>query len=233
VEAHDLNTNEWYTLPGLATVSTLLGGYDNPNCPPEYEPTTYYNAGRWHAFTGFSDIFYEEEMNLTLFAGHKIDLCFTYWTDDMVLERGWYIDDIRIPEIGFFDNAESGLNGWTIFSGWYIDTTPPVPPTNGAILSFAVEHYQSYSSGSLKAISTSYDVPVNTMDLTYAFAFTIAGDINGDHNVGYGDLVIMAVAYGSSSGGPAYKADADFDKDTNVDCHDLIILGRNYGKTAT
>jgi hypothetical protein len=43
----------------------------------------------------------------------------------------------------------------------------------------------------------------------------------------------MTVAYGSSSGGPAYKADADFDKDTDVDCHDLIILGRNYGKTAT
>jgi len=227
VEVHDLNTGEWFTLPGPATVSTLPNRQDNPNCPPEFEPTTYYDAGRWNAFTGFSDILYEEEMDLAQFAGHTIELYFTYWTDSYVLELGWCVDDIGIPEIGFFDNVESGLDGWTIFGGWYIDTQ-----VNGTILSFSIEHYQNYSSGFLEAVSTSRDVPVDTADLTYVFAFTIAGDIDGDHAVGYDDLVIMVGAYGSTSGSPAFEPYADFNKDSDIDCRDLIILGRNYGKTA-
>ncbi len=230
VEVRDLNTNEWYTLPGLTTISTLPERQNNPNCLPQYEPTSYYDAGRWNAFTGFSNTLYEEAMNLTPFAGHTIRLHFTYWTDGYILERGWDIDDIRIPEINFFDDVESGLDGWTVSSGWYIATSPPA--TNGTLLSFSIEHYQSYTSGTPNAVSASQDVPVDTVDLAYVFALTIAGDINGDHNVDYDDLAITVVAYGSSSSEPAYEPDADFNKDDNVDCHDLIILGRNYGKTA-
>ena len=233
VEAHDLNTDEWYTLPGLATISTLPARQDNPNCPPEYEPTAYYDTGRWNAFTGFSHILYEEEMDLTPFAGHTIELDFTYWTDIYVLERGWYVDDIAIPEIGFFDNVEGeGGDGWNVFGGWYVNNPLPVEPTNGSVLAFSIEHYQSYSSGLLKAVSISPDTPVDTVDLNYVFAYTIAGDINGDNNVDHDDLLTMVETYGQSSGGPHYEPDADFDKDTSVDCHDLIILGRNYGKTA-
>jgi len=232
LEVHDLNTDEWCTLPGLATVSTLPERQDNPNCPPEYEPTAYYDAGRWNAFTGFGDL-HEEEMNLTAFAGHTIQLYFTYWTDRYTLEPGWYIDDITIPEIGFFDDVESGLDGWTVYGGWYIATPSPPEPTTGTLLSFSIEHYQGYSSETLKATSTSQDAPALTVDLAYVFAFAIAGDINGDRNVDYDDLAITVVAYGSSNSEPAYEPDADFNKDDNVDCHDLIILGRNYGKTAT
>jgi len=231
VEVHDLNTDEWYTLPGLATVSTLPEPQDNLNCPPEYEPSAYYYAGRWNAFTGFGDL-HEEEMNLTAFAGHTIQLYFTYWTDGYTLEPGWYIDDIAIPEIDFFDDAESGLDGWTIYGGWSIVTLSPPEPTTGTLLSFSIEHYQSYSSENLRATSTSQDPPVDTVDLAYSFALTIAGDIDGDHNIDYDDLAITVMAYGLSSSEPAYEPDADFNKDDKVDCHDLIILGRNYGKTA-
>jgi hypothetical protein len=122
VEVHDLNTGGWYTLPGTKTVSTILNPEDNPNCPDEFEPTTYLAAGRWNGFTGNSGGWYQEQMDLTLFAGHNIDLYFTYWTDPSTLGLGWYIDDIEIPEIGFFDNVESGANGWTMNAGWYITT---------------------------------------------------------------------------------------------------------------
>jgi hypothetical protein len=227
VEAHDLNTSEWFTLPGLATVSTLPYNEDNPNCPAEYEPSAYYAVGRWNAFTGFSDVSYQEEMDLTQFAGHTIGLYFTHWTDSYVLERGWCVDDIGIPEIGFFDDAESGLDGWTVSGGWNIDTQ-----IKGTVLSFSIEHYQSYSLGYLEAVSISRDAPVDAQDLTYVYAFTIAGDVDGDHSVDYDDLVIMVEAYGSRSGVSAYEPYADFDKDGHVDCSDLRILGRNYGKTA-
>ena len=121
VEVHDLDTDEWYTLPGLATISTIPEPQDNPNCPDEFEPTTYLAAGRWHAFTGFSGGWYQEEMDLTPFAGHTIELYFTYWTDPYTLELGWYVDDIEIPEIGFFDDVESGASGWT-YTGWDVST---------------------------------------------------------------------------------------------------------------
>ncbi len=122
VEVHDLDTGEWYTLPGLTTISTIPNPQDNPYCPDDVEPTAYLAAGRWNAFTGYSPGYYQEVMDLSPFAGHTIDLCFTYWTDGYTLELGWYVDDIEIPEIGFFDDVESGPNGWNVNAGWYITT---------------------------------------------------------------------------------------------------------------
>lgn len=58
---------------------------------------------------------------------------------------------------------------------------------------------------------------------------TIAGDIDDDLDIDYDDLFILARAYGSSSGQPAYDARADFDNDDNVDYDDFIILATNYG----
>jgi hypothetical protein len=122
VEVHDLTTGEWYTLKGTKTVSTILYPEDNPNCPDEFEPTTYLAAGRWNGFTGNSGGWYQEQMTLATFAGHNIELYFTYWTDPYTLGLGWYIDDIEIPELSFFDNVENGMNGWTLNDGWFITT---------------------------------------------------------------------------------------------------------------
>lgn len=232
VEVHDLDTNQWYTLPGLMTVTTAPEFYDNPNCPALYEPYLgYYAKGRWNAFTGFSGDMYEEEMNLTSFAGHTIDLYFTYWTDPYVLELGWYVDDIEIPEIGFFDDVESGPGSWT-YNGWYITTPPPSP--NGTILSFSIEYYDSYISESLKVESASHDVPIDTVNLDYVFAdltLTIAGDTEGDGDVDLNDLLMLAAAYGSTLGEPAYKERCDLDYDGDIDSDDLVILAANYGES--
>ena len=166
VEVHDLDADEWYTLPGTMTVSTLPEPQDNPNCPGEFEPEAYYEAGRWNAFTGFSSVIYQEEMDLTPFADHTIELYFTYWTDPYVLEKGWYIDDIEIPEVGFFDDVESGPGDWT-YKGWYIADLEP--PNTGTINSFSIElYYRSYGSGPYER-STSNDLPVNTEDQECVF----------------------------------------------------------------
>jgi hypothetical protein len=187
VEVHNLDTGEWYTLPGVKTVSTLPYGYDNPNCPNEFEPTSYNATGRWNAFTGSSD-WYQEVMDLTPFASHAIELYFAYWTDPGVIGKGWYIDDIEIPEIGFFDDVESGPDGWTC-NGWYMIT-----PLTGTILSFSIEYYYCYSSDYLRAKSVSRDVPVNTMDLNYVYAevllkASVKGDI--DMLVGSNSSTVM------------------------------------------
>jgi len=120
VEVHDLTTDEWCTLAGTNTIITIPNAQDNPNCPAGLEPTDYLAAGRWNAFTGDSGGWYQELMDLTPFAGHDIELHFTYWTDGSTLGYGFAVDDIEIPEIGFFDNVESGANGWTFNAGWKI-----------------------------------------------------------------------------------------------------------------
>ena len=52
------------------------------------------------------------------FSGHTIELYFTYWTDGYYLASGWYLDDIEIPEIGFYDDCETEgawtSNGWSL-----------------------------------------------------------------------------------------------------------------------
>lgn len=192
VEVHNLDTGEWYTLQGVKTVSTLPYGYDNPNCPNEFEPTSYNATGRWNAFTGSSD-WYQEVMDLTPFANNTIELYFTYWTDQGVMGEGWHIDDIEIPEIGFFDDVESGPNGWT-YNGWYMIT-----PVTGTILSFSIEYYYCYSSDYLRTKSVSREVPVNTLDGDFVFVEVILregarGDIDmlvGSNNytvVGYRNI---------------------------------------------
>ncbi len=67
-----------------------------------------YGAG----YTGKSDGWIEETINLATYAGQKILLRFEYVTDDAVNHPGLMLDDVRIPEINFFDDAENGLNDW-------------------------------------------------------------------------------------------------------------------------
>jgi len=59
----------------------------------------------------------------------------------------------------------------------------------------------------------------------------IPGDIDGDGYVGSSDFSILAGAYGSSSGDPAYDQEADIDGDGYVGSSDVSILAGNYGKS--
>ncbi|MCK4314255.1 MAG: immune inhibitor A [Anaerolineae bacterium] len=120
VEVYDRNTGEWYTLdaPGL-TVDYIAHAQDNPNTPDDREPTAYETAGRWHAFTGYSGGWIPVTMDLSPFGGHTIDLYFTTWQDGAFTLQMMYVDDISIPEIGFFDDVEAGEDGW-IANGWYV-----------------------------------------------------------------------------------------------------------------
>jgi hypothetical protein len=119
VEVYDQDTGEWYTLDAPGTVNYVAHSQDNPNAPDEREPTAYEAAGRWHAFTGVSAGWIPVSMDLTPFAGHDIDLYFTTWQDGAFTLQMMYVDDIEIPEIGFYDDVEAGEDGW-ISTGWYV-----------------------------------------------------------------------------------------------------------------
>ncbi len=64
------------------------------------------------SYTGSSGGWRLERMDLSPFAGHEALLRFEYVTDEAVHSPGWCVDDVAIPEIGFFDDAESS-GDWT------------------------------------------------------------------------------------------------------------------------
>ena len=59
----------------------------------------------------------------------------------------------------------------------------------------------------------------------------ILGDIDGDGYVGSADFSVLAGAYGSSVGDPAYKPEADIDWDSYVGSADFSILAGAYGSS--
>lgn len=59
---------------------------------------------------------------------------------------------------------------------------------------------------------------------------TIPGDIDGDYDVDYKDLFILARAYGCSIGDECYVPNADLDCNGKIDYKDLFILARHYGQ---
>lgn len=74
----------------------------------EYNPT---GNGLGPGYTGKSGggteaRWVEEEIDLTPFAGQTVLLRFEYVTDDGYNGRGFVVDDIEIPELGWRDNAE-------------------------------------------------------------------------------------------------------------------------------
>jgi hypothetical protein len=90
---------------GGQTWDILKGQYTT-----DYNPT---GNSFGHAYTGQSGSadeapgWIEEEIDLTPYVGQEILLRFEYITDDAVNHVGLCIDDIAIPELGYFYDAES------------------------------------------------------------------------------------------------------------------------------
>ena len=59
---------------------------------------------------------------------------------------------------------------------------------------------------------------------------TIPGDIDGDFKVDLGDLVGLALAYGSKPGGARWNPNADIDGNGEVGLSDLVIISQYYGQ---
>lgn len=58
------------------------------------------------------------------------------------------------------------------------------------------------------------------------------GDVNGDRIIDIVDLATVAIAYGTRPGDPHWNPEADLNQDDKIDIDDIIIVARNYGKTA-
>ena len=64
-----------------------------------------------HGFTGASEWWLQENIDLTPYVGGRVLVRFEYITDEGVHLDGFVIDDIELPELAFLDDAE-GNAGW-------------------------------------------------------------------------------------------------------------------------
>ena len=84
---------------GGRTWDVLEGEYASPENPVG----TSFGPG----YTGQSDGWLEDSVDLTPYAGGQVLVRFEYVTDNATNEDGICVDDVSIPEIGFFDDAET------------------------------------------------------------------------------------------------------------------------------
>jgi len=74
------------------------------------------NSYGW-GYNGASNGWIQESVDLSAYSGKKVQIRFEYVTDAAVNGEGMVIDDIAIPEIGYYTDFEGGEDGWQA-NGW-------------------------------------------------------------------------------------------------------------------
>ncbi|MBN1889956.1 MAG: immune inhibitor A [Thermoflexales bacterium] len=80
----------WTTLPGQTTTNTDPNGSNYGN-----------------GYTGASGGWIQETIDLSAYAGQKVQVRFEYLTDAAVTHAGMFLDDVAIPELSYRYDAES------------------------------------------------------------------------------------------------------------------------------
>ncbi len=86
---------KWEILPGQTTTNS------DPN-----------GANYGNGYTDASGGWIQERIDLSAYAGQKIQVRFEYLTDAGVTHAGMFLDDIELPELKYRYDAESGDDGW-------------------------------------------------------------------------------------------------------------------------
>lgn len=76
-------------------------------------------------YTGRSEQWHNEQIDLSPYTGREILIRFEYITDPILTFGGLAIDNIAIPEIGFYDDAENPTEGWQ--AEGFVWTTAYIP----------------------------------------------------------------------------------------------------------
>jgi immune inhibitor A len=114
--ALNLNYWAWYDLEKDFDYVYLEASPDgqtwNILVTPSGQGTNPYGNSYGWGYTGASNGWKQERVDLSQFAGQKVWLRFEYVTDAMVNGNGFLLDDISIPEIGYTQDFENDTGGW-------------------------------------------------------------------------------------------------------------------------
>ncbi|MFG2109014.1 M14 family metallopeptidase [Micromonospora chersina] len=129
VEAHELGTDNWTTLPDanghtrpaagescasgwVDELHPFLAHYQGTDCSPTG------STGSWHAATGSSGGWQEFTVDLSGYAGKKVEIAISYVSDWGTQGLGVFLDDARVTVNGSVVSDTSfetpDLGGWTV-----------------------------------------------------------------------------------------------------------------------
>jgi len=117
VQASSNGGETWQILPGQYTTT------ENPS--GNSYGAGYTGSSGQGSTSGASAVWVQETFDLSAFAGKEVWIRFEYLTDEAVHRPGLCIDDIRIPELGYEHDAETGDGDWVARGFVRCDNTVP------------------------------------------------------------------------------------------------------------
>jgi hypothetical protein len=137
VEQASLSYWTWYDIEphyDYATVEVSSDGgqrWQSLRVPSGTDSDPYGNSPGW-SYTGKSDGWIREEVDLSDYRGGEILVRFSYLTDGTVTGEGFLLDDFSLPQLSYQDGVEAGTEGWR--AQGYTVTTGRVPQHYLALL---------------------------------------------------------------------------------------------------
>lgn len=146
-----------------------------------------YNLSLGIGYTGATHDWVFDSVDLSPYSGQEILIRFHVITDFTTNEYGFQLDDIAIPELGYFDGAEDGLGGW-VANGfvrssnfvpvdwiiWLVETSSPIhveriPISQGQDANFEINKLGEKFTRAVVVISPT--ATVTTMEIDYEIEF--------------------------------------------------------------
>lgn len=106
---YDIETDYDYLYLEASTDGQTWEILTTPSCTTEDPSGNSYGCG-YNAQTGDWKI---EEVDLSKFAGQKVQIRFEYITDAAVNGEGFLLDDVRVDALNYFSDFEADDGGWT------------------------------------------------------------------------------------------------------------------------
>jgi immune inhibitor A len=137
VERATLTYWTWYDIENgydYATVEVSTDGgrqWQVLHTPAGTDASPNANNPGW-GYTGQSEGWIQEQVDLTPYVGGEVLVRFAYLTDEAVAGVGFLLDDIAIPEIGYADDVEGEDSGWQ--AAGFLRTNNLVPQRYLALL---------------------------------------------------------------------------------------------------
>jgi hypothetical protein len=192
LESATLNYKTWYQVEqfydfaylevstdGGSTWEILETAHGTDNNPNE--------LSQGFGYTGSTVDWLSESIDLSPYTGQEVQIRFHVITDFHTNRAGFQVDDIAIPELGYFDGAEDDNGGWQAegfvrssnlvpveWIIWLVKTTNPLEVERITINPDQSAEFEIEGLGetfSLAAVVVSPTAPVTTMDLDYEIMF--------------------------------------------------------------
>lgn len=188
LETATLNYKVWYELEEFYDFAYLEISTDGGNTwtilktaggTGEDPQSTAYGWG----YTGVASDWINESIDLSEYAGQVVDIRFEVLTDFSTNRDGLLLDDIEIPELGYFDGAEDDAGGWDAdgfvrstnfvpveWIVWLVELTDPTSVTRleldeNQAVEFVISGFEERFP--FAAVVISPTAPITTMDVDY------------------------------------------------------------------